>query len=121
MPSLVLGPLLRHAGEEEATVWVETDAPCTVEVLGHTARTFHVAGHHYALVVIRGLEPGRAVPYEVTLDDQGRVSYLYFLVHGYAAQFTYTYGGAALVQAPDQALVRPATDAEYQAPRGTSQ
>ena len=68
MPSLVLGPLLRHAGEDEATVWVETDAPCTVEVLGHAARTFHVAGHHYALVVIRGLEPGRAVPYEVTLD-----------------------------------------------------
>src|SRR3954453_11559382 len=70
MPSLVLGPLLRHAGEDEATVWVETDGPCTVEVLGHAARTFHVAGHHYALVVIRGLEPGRAVPYEVTLDGE---------------------------------------------------
>ena len=36
MPSLVLGPLLRHVGEHDATVWVETDAACTVEVLGHT-------------------------------------------------------------------------------------
>src|SRR3954470_25023708 len=68
MASLILGPLLRHAGESDATVWVETDAPCTVEVLGHRARTFCVAGHHYALVVVRGLEPGVPTPYEVTLD-----------------------------------------------------
>src|SRR3954467_14504506 len=70
MASLVLGPLLRHAGERDATVWVETDEPCTVEVLGHRADTFHVAGHHYAVVVVRGLEPGVATPYEVVLDGR---------------------------------------------------
>src|SRR3954452_1709112 len=68
MPSLVVGPLLRHAGERDATVWVETDAPCTVEVLGHEARTFCVDGHHYAVVVIEGLGPGSSTPYEVVLD-----------------------------------------------------
>jgi hypothetical protein len=70
MPSLVLGPLLRYAHEDEATVWVETDVPCTVEVLGHRTPTFRVAGHNYALVVVRGLEPGRGIPYEVTLDGE---------------------------------------------------
>jgi hypothetical protein len=32
MPGLVLGPMNRWAGTSEATVWVETDAPCEVEV-----------------------------------------------------------------------------------------
>jgi hypothetical protein len=68
MASLVLGPLLRHAGERDATVWVETDAPCTVEVLGHREQTFCVAGHYYALVVVTGLDPGVVTPYEVHLD-----------------------------------------------------
>ena len=72
MPGLVLGPLLRYVGEREATVWVETDAPCEVEVLGHTARTFQVRRHHYALVVIEGLEPGATHPYEVLLDGERR-------------------------------------------------
>jgi hypothetical protein len=49
-------------------VWVETDAPCEVEVLGHRARTFSVMDHHYALVRIDGLTPGTTVPYEVHLD-----------------------------------------------------
>ena len=40
MTDLVLGPLLRHVGEHDATVWVETDRACTVEVLGHTERTW---------------------------------------------------------------------------------
>ena len=50
MPSLILGPLLRHVGENEAVFWVETDEPCEVEVLGTSERTFRVCGHHYALV-----------------------------------------------------------------------
>ena len=33
-PQLVLGPLLRYVGTSTATVWVETDAAATVEVLG---------------------------------------------------------------------------------------
>jgi len=68
VPSLILGPLLRYVGETEATVWVETDAACDVEVLGRSARTFQVAGHHYALVVLDGLAPGTAYPYQVRLD-----------------------------------------------------
>jgi hypothetical protein len=68
VPLLVLGPLLRHVGETEATVWVETDEPCQVTVLGRTVKTFHVEGHNYALVYIEGLEPGTATPYEVHLD-----------------------------------------------------
>lgn len=67
---LVLGPLLRHVGERDATVWVETDAPCEVEVLGSRSATFEVAGHHYALLVIEGLDPGGEHPYEVTLDGR---------------------------------------------------
>jgi hypothetical protein len=67
---LVLGPLLRYTGETDATVWVETDAACGVEVLGCTARTFCVHGHHYALVHVEGLEKGSSTPYEVLLDGE---------------------------------------------------
>ena len=41
-PRLVLGPLLRYVGENDATIWVETDQACQVEVLGQAARTFEV-------------------------------------------------------------------------------
>jgi hypothetical protein len=70
MARLLLGPLLRHIGAHDATVWVECDAPCEVEVLGHRVRTFAVHGHHYAIVTIEGLEPGAAHPYEVRLDGE---------------------------------------------------
>jgi DNA-binding transcriptional regulator YhcF (GntR family) len=67
-PVLLLGPLLRHVDPVSATVWVESDRPCEVDVLGRTARTFCVGGHHYALVVVEDLEPGSTTPYEVRLD-----------------------------------------------------
>jgi hypothetical protein len=70
MAELVLGPLLRYAGEEEATIWVETDGPCEVEVLGCRERTFCVEGHHYALVHCSRLEPATTTPYEVHLDGE---------------------------------------------------
>ena len=70
MAALVLGPLQRYAGDDEATVWVETDEPCEVEVLGCRERTFHVEGHHYALVHVTGLEPATTRPYEVHLDGE---------------------------------------------------
>ena len=70
MPQLILGPMLRHVDRTSATVWVETDAPTTVEILGRSARTFTVAGHHYALVIIEDLEPGQCMPYEVHLEGQ---------------------------------------------------
>jgi hypothetical protein len=70
MAGLVLGPLLRYVGRTEATIWVETDGPCEVEVLGRKARTFCVEGHHYALVAIEDLEPGSSQEYEVALDGE---------------------------------------------------
>ena len=70
MPKLVLGPLLRYVGETQATVWVETDAPAEVEVLGHRAHTFSVDGHHYALVLLEDLEPGTDHTYEVAVDGE---------------------------------------------------
>ncbi len=66
--NLVLGPLLRHVDETSASVWVETDAPCEVQVLDCSTATFTVAGHHYALVLCDGLEPGTTTPYGVRLD-----------------------------------------------------
>jgi hypothetical protein len=68
MANLVLGPLVRYVSDREATVWVETDAACEVEILGRTQGTFEVDGHHYALVCIDGLEPGSLNEYQVALD-----------------------------------------------------
>ena len=60
--------MLRYVGATSATVWVETDTPCTVEVAGVQSRTFSVEGHHYALVIVDGLQPGTSTPYLVRLD-----------------------------------------------------
>ena len=68
MTRLLIGPVLRHVGFTDATVWIEVDGPCEVEILGRRERTWSVAGHHYALVTVTGLEPGRRYPYEVRLD-----------------------------------------------------
>ena len=70
MADLLLGPVLRYVGTTEATVWVETDAPCTVRVLGAETPTFTVANHHYALVHVTGFEPGETRAYEVELDGE---------------------------------------------------
>ncbi|MCX5233692.1 alkaline phosphatase family protein [Streptomyces prunicolor] len=73
MAGLSLGPLLRYADGSSATIWVEASRPCTAEVrcadgARGTARTFQVAGHHYALVPVEGLTPGTSTPYDVFLD-----------------------------------------------------
>ncbi len=68
MAQLVLGPLLRYVSATAATVWVETDQPCDVEVLGVRTRTFTYELHSYALVVIEHLQPGSVLPYDVRLD-----------------------------------------------------
>jgi PhoD-like phosphatase len=70
MPGLILGPVLRHVGESEAMFWVETDAPCEVEILGTSEHTFRVCGHHYALVCAGDLEPSSWHEYEVRLDGE---------------------------------------------------
>jgi hypothetical protein len=69
---LILGPLLRYADEHDATVWVETDMPCEVEVLGRRTSTFHVSGQHYALVIIERLDPGDSAEYGVALNGERR-------------------------------------------------
>ena len=70
MTRLLVGPVLRHVGTTDATIWVETDGPCEVRVLGARERTWTASGHHYALVTVDGLEPGTATEYEVHLDDE---------------------------------------------------
>src|SRR5687768_16814050 len=60
--------MLRHVTATTATIWVETDSKCTVEILGCRTPTFCVEGHHYALVVLEGLAPGSTTPYRVHLD-----------------------------------------------------
>ena len=72
MANLVLGPLLRYVSDAEATIWVETDEPCEVAVLGAVEPTFRVEGHHYALVRVEGLKPGTEHPYDVRLDGDVR-------------------------------------------------
>jgi hypothetical protein len=69
---LLLGPAVRYVGETDASVWVETDSSCEVEVLGHRERTFCIEGHHYAILALRGLEPAAALEYRVALDDEHR-------------------------------------------------
>ncbi|EFL26514.1 conserved hypothetical protein, partial [Streptomyces himastatinicus ATCC 53653] len=78
MAGLRLGPLLRHVDWEtgtDATVWVEADRPCEAEVrcadgAGGTARTWQIAGHHYALIPVAGLRPGAETAYRVLLDGE---------------------------------------------------
>ena len=72
-PDLVLGPALRRVEAGRATVWVEMARAGTVEIrtpgpAGGAARTFSAYQHHYALVVVDGLEPESATPYEVYFD-----------------------------------------------------
>jgi phosphodiesterase/alkaline phosphatase D-like protein len=67
---LRLGPIQRYSGETEATVWLETDSSCEVEILERTTSTFCVAGHHYAIIVLDGLAPGSSNPYSVKLDGE---------------------------------------------------
>jgi hypothetical protein len=70
MAELVLGPMLRYAGTESASFWVETSASCEVEILGHRAATFAVEGHHYALLQVSDLTPASVIPYDVQLDGE---------------------------------------------------
>ena len=71
-PELEVGPLLRFVDESRATIWVETDRRCRVEVHTgdgvHGANTWSVHGHHYSLVRIEDLTPNTQHEYRVTLD-----------------------------------------------------
>src|SRR6476619_8636738 len=62
--------MLRYVDERVATVWVQTDTPCEVEILGARERTWCVDGLHFALLALDGLTPGADHPYEVRLDGE---------------------------------------------------
>ena len=70
----MLGPLVRYVDETSASLWVETRDAATVTVeaaeRSWQARTFAAHGHHYAMVVADGLEPGTVAPYTVTIGDE---------------------------------------------------
>ena len=67
----MLGPLLRYAGTESATFWVETSVPCVVEILGsNSARRSLSKATHYALVLVDDLQPASVTPYDVRLDGR---------------------------------------------------
>jgi hypothetical protein len=72
---LLIGPLLRRVVGTRATIWVETTAPALVRVrtadgAGGQTVTFTAYDHHYALVVVEGLNPASVTPYQVFLDDE---------------------------------------------------
>ena len=64
----MIGPMLRYISDSEATIWLEADASCAVEILGRRSETFEVHGRHYAIVAITDLAPSSCVEYEVLLD-----------------------------------------------------
>ncbi len=71
---LLLGPLLRFVGAHDASVWVETSRAARVEVAAGDrtwqAATFRVKDHHYALVLLTGLEPAQEYTYTVSVDGE---------------------------------------------------
>src|SRR5690242_16047249 len=68
--TLLLGPALRHVSDTTALIWVQTKDAATVEILGCSAPTFEVQGHHYALVTVTGLTPDSVTEYDVRVDGQ---------------------------------------------------
>jgi hypothetical protein len=70
VPALVLGPIVRYVDDRVATVWLQADAACEVEILGARDRTWCVDGLHFALVVVEGLVPGEDQSYAVRLDGE---------------------------------------------------
>jgi hypothetical protein len=58
--------------ETSASVWVETRESSRVTLhagdRSWDARTFAAHGHHYAMVVADGLQPGTITPYSMTID-----------------------------------------------------
>ena len=70
MPGLVLGPIVRYVDDRVATIWLQADAACEVDVLGVRERTWCVDGLHFALVALERLAVGQDHPYEVRLDGE---------------------------------------------------
>lgn len=71
---ILLGPMTRYAGEDVATVWAQTrDAGEMTVRIGERAwstRTFGAHDHHYALLVLDGLEPGQVYEYTVEVNGE---------------------------------------------------
>src|SRR5688500_10348492 len=73
MPALVVGPMLRYVDSASASIFVETEVPCTVTVEAggrpYKSPTFTVHGHHYAIVDITDISQD-VVTYAVRLDGE---------------------------------------------------
>ncbi|MEV4834990.1 alkaline phosphatase D family protein [Nonomuraea sp. NPDC049486] len=73
MPELVVGPMLRYVDSASASIFVETDEPCTVHIEAaggsYESETFTVHDHHYAIVDITELSQNVG-SYAVTLDGE---------------------------------------------------
>jgi hypothetical protein len=72
---LLIGPVLRRVVGDRATVWVETTEPAFVQVEAEggaagSAHTFSAYDHHYAIVIVEGLQPDADHPYTVRLDGR---------------------------------------------------
>ena len=74
MAELVLGPILRHVDADAATVWVETDAPCEVTILGTPSRPSRSRATTSRSSRSKGLDPGESTAYEVELDGETRLA-----------------------------------------------
>ena len=71
MASLILGPIVRYVGTTEATVWVETDSRCEVEVLGHRAATFSRRRKTLCAGADNRAESGPAAARRMTFESNG--------------------------------------------------
>jgi hypothetical protein len=96
MPELILGPLVRHVGKRDATVWVETDEACEPSQM----RTLDPEGE---LRVSFGLLPGRAAAGTTIRLDQGRA-------RGRSRGRRAPRLRARAASRPRQALAQPAVD-----------
>lgn len=71
--NIVLGPMLRYVDETSATIWVEVANAGVVRVRSGqqewSAKTFAAHGHHFALVIVDGLQPGQQYEYSVQVND----------------------------------------------------
>src|SRR4051794_39632330 len=67
---LLLGPVLRHVGETDATIWVKVARPGVVRILDTEARTWSAGGHHFAILIVEDLPRGASTEYHVELDGE---------------------------------------------------
>jgi hypothetical protein len=80
LPRILVGPMLRHVSPATAVLWLELSARARLDVDASTpglprvrasGSTFSVGTHHYALLALKGLRPGRWYSYRITARGSG--------------------------------------------------